>query len=371
MKPPVRILQIVDKPSLGSGVFQVVLNWNKHIDKSKIQFDYLTFLPIISSEDCTREIQALGGKVYYIPFSLKHPMNFLKGSYRFFKTHRYHTVHSHITHLNFFFYPLAKWFGTKNIIQHAHGTKWSDKKLNGWRNYLMLHAVWPLITYKLACSQAAGKFWYGKNFTVVNNGIDVEKFAYNPAIRVQKRKELGLESNFVVAHVGRFSSEKNHTFLIDILAATTQKEPSAKLVLIGEGPLKTQIQTLVRAKHLEDKVIFLGTRKDVPDLLQAFDVFVLPSLHEGMPIVGVEAQAAGLLCVFSDTITPEICLLPSSCMLPLSAGALFWADKILSLKNKPRQSGKERLQAHGFDIRQTAKQMQELYELLEECKSCS
>lgn len=356
---PVRVLQIVSSLNQGSGVLAVVKNWHHHIDTSKIQFDYLYFIqtPVTAQ----KEIEALGGHTYQLPNPAHAPVRFLRESYRFFKTHRYHTVHSHFSSLNFFFYPLAKLFGTKNIIQHAHGTQWSDKKLNGWRNYLMLHAVWPLITQKLACSQAAGKFWYGKNFTVVNNGIDIEKFDYNPVMRAQKRKELGLENNFVIAHVGRFSHEKNHTFLLDVFAEIIKQEPSARLVLVGGGPLEQTLKEQVEQKQLQEKVLFLGVRKDVAALYQAFDVFVLPSLQEGMPVTGIEAQAAGLPCVFADTITPEVLLLPGSCRLSLQDNAKTWADKILSFKNAKRTSGKHILMQKKFDIRQTARQVEQLY----------
>lgn len=360
---PIRILQIVSSLNQGSGVLNVVKNWHHHIATSKVQFDYLYFgLPLVSAQS---EIEALGGHAYYIPFSFQHPAQFLRESYQFFKTHRYKTIHSHFTSLNFFFFPLAKLFGTKNIIQHVHGTKWSDKKLNGWRNYLMLHAVWPLITHKLACSQAAGKFWYGKNFTVINNGIDVEKFDYNPAMRAKIRKELGLENNFVIAHVGRFSPEKNHTFLLDVFTEVVKQESSARLVLVGGGPLERKIKNLVIQKNLQNKVVFLGVRKDITALYQAFDVFVLPSFHEGMPVVAPEAQAAGLPCIFSDTITPEVRLLPHSCMLSLKDSPAKWAQHILAVKGQPRSSGKEALRAKGFDIRQTAKQIQDFYLELE------
>ena len=213
---PIRILQIVSSLSPVSGVLSVVLNWHHHVDTTEVQFDYLCYKQTFPNRQ--QEIERLGGRCFCLPNPAHHPFQFLKESYQFFKRHRYDIVHSHITHLNFFFYPLARMFGTKNILQHAHGTKWSDKKLNGIRNYLMLHTVWPLITHKVACSRAAGDAFFGKKFRIINNGIDIERFVYNPSVRFQKRKELKLENNFVVAHVGRFSPEKNHEFLINVFS---------------------------------------------------------------------------------------------------------------------------------------------------------
>ena len=211
---PIRILQLVSSPNPSSGVRTVVTNWHNHMDTSKVQFDYLYVGDeIVNQDDITR----LGAKFYVLPNPYKHPVQFLRESYRFFKTHRYKTIHSHFTNLNLFFFPLAKMFGVKNIIQHSHLNKWSENKLSGLRNYLMLHAVWPLITHKMACSQEAGKVYFGKNFTVVNNGINVEKFTFQPDVRTIKRKELGVENNFVIGHIGRLSVQKNHIFLLDIL----------------------------------------------------------------------------------------------------------------------------------------------------------
>ena len=364
MTQPIKILQILDHIGRDSGIMNVILNWQRHINRSKVQFDYLSFFPA-NSNDYAQQVHQLGGSIYQLPHPYRNPLKFLWKSYRFFKMHRYNTIHSHITQLNFFFYPLAKWFGTKNIIQHAHGTKWSDKKLNGWRNYLMLHVVWPLITHKLACSQAAGKFWYKKDFTLINNGVDVKKFAYSPAVRAAKRKELNIENNFVVGHIGRFSPEKNHASLINIFRELIKQDPSARLLLVGAGPLEEKIKRLAAAEHLEDRIVFLGTRTDVAELYQAFDVFVLPSLQEGMPVVGIEAQAMGLPCVFADTITPEVVLLPTSNRLSLKEPPNQWAQRILSLKNTPHINGVPYLREKGFDITQIAAKIQHFYEELE------
>ena len=355
----IRVLEIISHLERSSGVAQVVLNWYGHIDRTQLQFDFLFF----EAEDTAlrRELENAGARCYRLPHPYKAPLKFLRECRHFFKTHRYRIVHSHITHLNFFFYPLAKMFGAKYIIQHAHGTRWSDKKLSGLRNYLMLHAVWPLITHKIACSRKAGKVFFANKCNLINNGIDTEKFTFDVQVRDNKRKELGLENAFVIGHVGRFSAEKNHAFLLDIFAAVAAKDPAARLVLVGEGPLSAPIKALAAAKKLQDNVLFLGLRTDVAQLYQAFDVLVLPSFHEGMPVVGVEAQAAGLPGVFADTITPEVLLLPSSCTLPLGESAEVWAEHILALKGEVRQSGTSYLRQKGFDIWQTAKEIQNFY----------
>lgn len=357
---PIRILQILSSLHVNSGVSSVVMSWYRNINRDKIQFDYLCVLE--NQANYIKEIKKMGGNYYLLPNPVREPLKFLQQSYKFFKEHRYHTIHSHITHLNLFFYPLAKMFGTKNIIQHAHGTKWSDKKLNAIRNYLMLHAVWPLITHKLACSDISGKVYFRKGYTIINNGIDINKFAYKPIIRQVKRHELALENNFIVGHVGRFSSEKNHKFLIDIFEVLAKIEASARLVLVGSGPLEEEIKNYVKYKNLQNKVLFLGVRHDVEDLYQAFDVLCLPSLHEGMPVVAVEAQGCGVPCVFADAITKEVLILPDSKMFSLKDNPQKWSSKILEFKNYTRGNGIEFLRKKGFDIEDIAKQMEKFYE---------
>ncbi|MBR2865998.1 MAG: glycosyltransferase family 1 protein [Elusimicrobiaceae bacterium] len=357
---PVRILQIVSSAYVGSGVLQVVLNWHRRLDRSKVQFDYLFLLPTCHS--CQAEIEALGGRVEQLPNIGKNPFRFLKSAVAFFRQHRYLTIHSHITHLNLLFFPLAKFFGAKTIIQHAHGTQYSDKALPALRNRLMLGAVRPLITHQMACSTAAGKFYFGKKFTLVNNAIELEKFTYTPQARAEKRKELGVENLFVIGHIGRFNEQKNHTFLVDTFAEAVKLNPQCVLLLVGSGPLEEKIKAKVRLMGLDNKVKFLGARRDTPALLQAFDVFCMPSFYEGLPLAAVEAQAAGLACVLSCGITDESVLLPCSGRLPLEAGPEAWAQRLLTQVCFERKQGIELLKQKGFDISDSALQMQKFYE---------
>lgn len=358
MKNTTRILQICDSVSRGSGVAHVIFNWHTQIDTTKVQFDYLTFFPL-SGNDLDEKIVKLGGKVYELPHPFRSPVKFLRESYRFFKTHRYQTIHSHITHLNFLFYPLAKMFGAKNIIQHTHTAKWGITRKSAVRNCLLVHAVWPLITHKLACSAVAGEAFYGKNFRIVKNGINTEKFAYNPQVRAQKRQALGLENAFVLGHVGRFSPEKNHQFLLDVLAEVAIKDPTARLVLVGTGPLEQKIKDSALQKGLQDKVVFLGVRKDVNELYQAFDVFIFPSLQEGFGLVAIEAQTAGLPCVLADTLPKEV-LVCNFNTLPLH-NAPLWADKIVALKVIARSDCAQKIKEAGFSARDIALSMQKFY----------
>lgn len=362
-KTPIRILQIVSSLSTANGILSVVLNWHRCLKSTDVQFDYLYFIPTSVNQE--QEIKRLGGYTYCLPCPATHSIRFLWETYRFFKTHRYCTVHSHVTGPNLIFYPLAKLFGTKNIIQHAHSVKWGLSLLSNIRNYVMLHAVWPLITHKMACSQLAGEVYYGKDFTVIPNGINIEKFTFNPRIRTAKRKKLGIENNFVLGHIGRIAAEKNHTFLIDVFAEVVKKNAAARLMLAGKGALEEKIKKYVQKTGLADKVCFLGVRQDVAEVYQALDCFVFPSLHEGLGIVALEAQAAGLPCVLADTLPREVFICNYKKM-PLGS-AEKWAREIISVaKDFKRADTSELIKAAGFSAKEIAQQMQDFYGKLEE-----
>jgi len=361
-KQPIKILQILDCISIGSGIANVVLNWHRNIDKTQVQFDYLIFEEINPS--FKEEINKLGGNVYTLPYpSFLKPWKFIYSVLRFFKERRYTAIHSHITHLNFFYFPIAKFYGVKNIILHAHGTKWSDKFLNGVRNRIMLRVVRILITHKFACGEAAGKVWYGKNYKVIPNGIDLTKFAFNPATRHQVREELGLKDSFVILHAGRFSTEKNHLFLLDVFNEVYKRNNKAVLLLAGKGPLEDKIRLKTNKLGLERVVKFLGMRNDIQNIYQAADVFLLPSLQEGFPLAALEAQAAGLGCILSDSVTKEAGIF-NTFFLPLSH-TCSWADEVSNIKLLPREKGCEALNACGFSSGAIIKQLMSFYSKLE------
>ena len=363
MSEPIRILQVVPDISQVSGIAQVVANWYRHLDTSKVQFDYIytahTRKP--AKED---EIVRMGGRCYYLPY-YRTPLAAWRELNTLLRENRYQTLHSHVLQLPAVLFPLAKKYGVKHIIQHMHNPSMSDRKLAALRNYLLIHSVWRFITHKMACSRMSGLACFGSSdFEVVNNGIDVENFVYNPAVRAEKRKELGLENNFVIGHIGRFSPQKNHAFLIRVFERVAQANPAARLLLIGTGVLRDRIAQTVRAKGLRDRVIFTGMRTDIPQLLQAMDVFCMPSLFEGLGIVAVEAQAAGLPCVLADTL-PQEAFICNYKKLPLGDDAL-WAREVLGFaQNFGRTDTAAQIKAAGFCAKEVARHMQDFYCRLE------
>ena len=327
---PIRIAQIVGK-WLGGGVEAVVMNYYRHIDHSKVQFDF------ICDDDSTNipydEIEKLGGKVILIPPYQK-VFKYQKELRRVLREGKYKIVHSHINTLSVFPLYAAKKVGVPVRIAHSHST--TNKK--EWKKNLLKQVLRPFskkyATNYMCCSELAGRWLFGDKaydegkVYLLNNAIDLDKFKYDKKIRDKKRKELGIKEDIIViGHIGRFVAQKNHTFLIDIFNQFHKKEKNSILLLAGQGPLQEEIKNKVRKLGLDDSVRFLGQRNDANELYQAFDVFLLPSLYEGLPVVGVEAQASGLLCFFSDDMTKETKVLDSTVFMSLSNTAEEWTVK--------------------------------------------
>ena len=204
---------------------------------------------------------------------------------------------------------------------------------------------------------------FGKRpFRVINNGIKCENFVFNENVRAEYRKLLGVEDKTVIGHIGRFERQKNHTFLIDLFKKYAETHLDAVLLLVGEGHLFDDIRKKVDDLGLNDKVRFLGVRSDLEGIYQALDLFILPSLFEGLPVVGVEAQSTGLPILTADTVTSELCVTEFVEMLPLEASYEIWCDKIDDmLKNITRRNTLEDMNKAGFNIRNTADFLQDYY----------
>ena len=329
---PIRIAQIIGK-WLGGGVESVVMNYYRHIDRTKIQFDF------ICDEDSTNipydEIEQLRGRVILVPPYQK-VFEYQKDLIKLFKDNNYKIVHSHINTLSVFPLRAAKKARVPIRIAHSHST--TNKK--EWKKNLVKQILRPFskvyATDYMCCSELAGRWLFGNkeydkgNVYLLNNAIDLDKFKYNEKIRKEKRKELNIKDDtLVIGHVGRFVEQKNHRFLIDIFNEVHKQKENSILLLVGQGPLMEEMKEKVKTLGIEDSVKFLGQRNDVNELYQAFDVFCLPSLYEGLPVVGVEAQATGLLCIFSDNMTKETKVLDTTEFLSLNQSVEEWAYTII------------------------------------------
>lgn len=365
MEKPIIIAQIMGK-MVGGGVEAVVMNYYRNIDKTKIQFDFLI------DEDSTNipreEIESMGGRIILIPPYQK-LSQYIRNLTKVLKQNQYTIVHSHINTLSVFPLYAAKRAKVNSRIAHSHST--TNKK--EWKKNLLKNTFKPFskifATDYFACSALAGRWLFSnKTFnqgkvTIINNAIDIDKFLYNETIRNNKRKELNINNKtLVIGHIGRFVKQKNHSFLIDIFNEIHKKKKDSILLLAGTGPLLDQIKTKVKELNLENNVRFLGQRTDVSELYQAMDIFLLPSLYEGLPVVGVEAQTAGLLTILSTSMTEETKVLKTTKFISLEDSATKWAEIILNDYSKfKRKNTKLEIQKNGFDISKEVKKLEEIY----------
>ena len=362
---PIRVAQIIGK-WLGGGVESVVMNYYRNIDRSEIQFDF------ICDEDSTNipydEIESLGGKVILIPPYQK-VIKYHKELKRVLKEGNYKIVHSHINTLSVFSLFAAKCAGVPVRIAHSHSTTNKKEKNKNLMKQLLRPFSKVFATDYMCCSELAGRWLFGDkeydkgNVYLLNNAIDLDKFKYDEYLRKEKRKELNIpDDTLVIGHVGRFVAQKNHTFLIDIFNEVHKQNENSILLLVGQGPLMEKIKEKVKSLGIEDCVKFLGQRNDINELYQAFDVFCLPSLYEGLPVVGVEAQATGLLCVFSDDMTKETKVLDTTEFLSLNQSAEEWAHNILyDVKKYKRVDTSKEMTAKNFNIKEETKKLEEYY----------
>lgn len=363
-RQPIRVLNMFTIMDRG-GAETMVMNYYRHIDRTKVQFDFLVHREQRGAYD--DEIERMGGRIYRM--CPVYPQNFsrYKRDLRtFFRAHpEYKIIHSHMSELGYFAFREAERQGVPVRICHAHNAPHGFDAKMIIRTYFKKQMM-PYLTHLFMCGEESGKWLYGEKnksrFIMLNNAIDAAVYSFDASKREETRRQLGLTDELVIGHVGRFNPQKNHPFLLDVFAALLKKEPDAVLLLVGGGEGMPKIQAKAQELGIAERVRFLGVRSDVADLMQAMDVFVFPSLYEGLPVTMVEAQASGLPCIISDKVPPE-CILTEGLVniMPLSASPEAWAEKILTMRAVPRTDRHEEIAAHGFDISTEAVKLQEFY----------
>ncbi len=354
-----RVAHVVGKMHTG-GVKSVVMNYYRHIDRSAIQFDFI--VDADSTQIPYEEIERLGGRVFVVPRYEQLP-SYLAALRRLFREQRYRIVHAHINTLNVFPLFVAWCCGVPVRIAHNHSTAAPGEGKKNFLKYTLRPFAKVFATRYAACTELAGRWLFGKrtmvrgDVTIFNNAIECDRFRFDAQARSETRAALGLADRFVVGHIGRFCYQKNHPFLIDLFAQVLEHEPNAVLLLVGEGPDRPAVEQLVEVRGLSERIRFLGNRDDVARLYSAMDVLVLPSRYEGLPVVGVEAQAAGLPCIFSDRITPAVKLTEPVVFRSLTDDPALWVDAILRDWGE-RSSGSLPPE---FDIDRQAEKMGKIY----------
>lgn len=369
-KEPIRVLHVLHSMN-GGGAETMIMNYYRHMDRSKVQFDFL--LTVAEKSDYEDEILALGGRIYRItPLTLRTYWQYQGDLKDFFTAHpEYKIVHAHTSSKSVFVLKMAEKTGIEARISHCHsvfkGTHaFSPKEMV---RKLLRGPLKRVSQYNFACSVDAANWLYGEKYvaagkvSVMKNAIALQQYAQNDGIRSKLRQSYQLEDCFVMGHVGRFREEKNHAFLLEIFKEVQKRTSKAKLVLVGDGPNRQEIEEKVNGMGLTKDVLFLGQRQDVHALLQMFDAFVFPSLYEGLGIVLVEAQAAGLWTFASkDVIPQEVQLTDHLQFISLQAGAKAWAESIIKCKDLVRKPANlQEIAEKGYDIRLEAQKMEQFY----------
>ena len=359
----IKVLQIGMCSTLG-GIESYLINYTRHIDRKKIRFD---FISMESDKLCFQdELISYGCNVYKLPNYKKNPIKYICELVKIIKKNKYDVVHYNMNSA-VFLYPLisAKIANVKVRIAHAHNSSNDKGIIKSIIHNINRHLIPIFANDFFACSQKAGKWFFSnkilksKSFYIINNGIDVDKFKFDENKRNLIREKLKIKNDeILIGHVGRFYKQKNHVFLINILEKTKEINKKIKLVLIGNGPLKNEIINTVNKLNLQEWVIFLEPVDNIYEYYNAFDIFILPSLYEGLPLVGVEAQCSGCLCLFSDNITKELKITKNVEYISLNSMEK-WKERILHLDFNDIDRNSVKL--YDYDIKNNAKKLAQIY----------
>ena len=360
MDEPIRVLQVVTYMGRG-GLETMLMNYYRHMDRSKVQFDFLVHRDFEADYD--HEILSLGGRIFHISRLIPWSHRYRQELRTFFRQHpEYRIVHVHQDCLSSVALQCAKECSVPVRIAHSHNIQ-QDKNIKYLIKLHYMKYIPQYATELFACGENAGHWMFGNTpFAVLKNAIDSQQYLPDPQVRARIRHNLCLDHCLVIGHIGRFSPQKNHTFLLNIFREIVKNHPMVKLLLIGDGDGMENVKDKARAIGIADHVIFTGVRSDVPQLMQAMDIFVFPSLYEGLPVTMVEAQAAGLPCVISDHV-PEECIVTKGLVTikKLTDTPSEWASHILSRATLPRENHINEIRAAGYDIETAAKKLETFY----------
>lgn len=368
---PIKILQIFTVLNKG-GAETNLMNYYRNMDRSQFQIDFLVHRETGFFEE---ELIKSGSEIFRLPAILPWKLKeYKKAVKNFFEEHNdYDIIHGQCSELGVFIYEEAKRRGIPVIIAHAHNNRMDrDKKL-------VFRLMWKKrmrksINAYFTCGKEAAENLFGKKLSEksyqMNNAIEVEDFQFNQEVREKKRKELQAEEAINLVNIGRFNTQKNQSFLLEVFAELIKRNKKYKLFLIGQGELEPQLREKAKQLQIEQDVEFLGLRNDVPELLQAMDIFLFPSLHEGFSVAFVEAQTTDIKAVISDGVPTESILIPENVtVISLKNSAQQWAEKIAEINNFERKNAATFIKEKGYDIKENAQKLEKKYkELIQQYK---
>lgn len=364
MKQPITILHIVAGMNMG-GAETLLMNILRRIDRANFRFVFLCYG--YEPFDYENEIVDLGGKIVRIPsLSTLGPVGYVRAIRSVIRQESPDIVHCHTYYNSMFGLIAARQEKVAVRITHSHNTLSENNPPRHKKAYFKLahRVIRQLSTHRIACGRDAGLALFGSQpFETLDNGIILDKFYFDTDVRGQLRAELGIDDDVIVlGHVGRFEEQKNHDFLIDIFHAYKDRQPASQLILVGDGPLRSAITEKVKRLGLSNSVHFLGKRSDVNHLYSVMDAFVMPSLHEGLPVTLVETQANGLMAVISDEIDSSVQLTPQIIFCPLVLPADEWAIAI-EKADLSHHNTSDTMQKSPYNIDQTVEKLTGLYRI--------
>ena len=367
MEKPVRVLHVLGTTCLG-GAESRIMDLYRHIDRDKIQFDFLIHTPKEGFFD--KEIKKLGGNIFYLPpFRVYNYFTYKKACKEFFSKHKeFQVVQGHMTSTASIYLPIAKKAGIPVTVAHARSAG-VDKGLKGFLTKLLRKNLYKRCDYMFSCSDLASRAVFGdkpyeaNQVIFVPNAVDIKEFLWDEQVRTKIRREYGLEDSFVIGHVGRFHYAKNHEFILEIFAEFCRKNERARLFLLGDGPLKQEMEARADELGITPKVIFAGNQNPIAPFYQAMDVFLFPSRFEGMPGTVVEAQAAGVPCLIADTITSQVKVTELVTFQSLEQKAEVWAGQLERLieENAIQKEKEADLSKTNYDVNHQVKQYEQFY----------
>lgn len=370
-----KILYVLNDTLNYGGTEAVVLNYYRNIDKENLSIDFLlhTTKEECESNELCQKLRGEGANIMYVPPRKQGVRENYRQICHVLEQHQYDIVHAHMDCVGALFLSIAKKKGIKVRIAHSHNTDIPIKKdsLKSILHYCFLeycrYDIRKQATHYMACSKAAGVWLFGKKnmkkgkVYILHNAINTEKFIFSKTVREEMRESLGLKEAFVVGHVGRLSRQKNHAFLFQVFKEVLKHKENARLLLVGEGELRTELETLAKQLKIEKQVIFYGATDKVSDLLQTMDVFVFPSLFEGLGVALVEVQASGVTSIVSQTVPREVELTDRITWMSLNQMPSEWGEQILKLDIE-HQNCIEQIKNKGYDIKLEAKKLETYYQ---------
>lgn len=361
-----KVLMVLPTFDICGGVESYVLNYMRRL-RDRVDFDIIAHGEAAPSY--VEEVQTYGGEVTMLPYGLlSRPMKIRKTLDGYFASHSYDVVHCNMPNGAWYYLSAAKRAGVPVRVMHAHQTKYADKFTHAVRNFPLIKLGKGKANAHVACSKLAGDFLFEKKpYDLIKNAIDMDRFIADHESHERLKNELGISGSPVIIHVGRFCNQKNQPFVLEVFKQIKKEKENAKLIFLGDGEQKSDIEKMTRELGLSDSVIFPGTVDNTEMWLRASDVFLLPSLYEGLPLSGLEAQAAGLPCIVADTVTKELDLTGLVRFLSLSEPCEGWARTVLDCVEEEKLSAgtiRERFASAGYDIRREATHLLTVYERL-------